>query len=148
MVLVLRLHRCVRHFWLLIIVVPTLLVGGLTVGHFHRIFGAGPPNSAGDRRDEIILSLPKYVTYEIVGPSIATGSVSYVDGRAEVREASFSTLPWSLTVNTVSLSMFANVMAQRDGMQLGCKIIVNGELRTEQIVAGHHASTFCLVKVA
>lgn len=74
--------------------------------------------------------------------------VSYVDERAQAQETQFHALPWSLTLTTTQPSVFANVIAQGDGPELGCRITVNGELRDEHQADGHSAATFCVVKAA
>jgi hypothetical protein len=41
--------------------------------------------------------------------------------------------------------MSANIMAQGDSHEIGCRITVDGVVRDEQSRNGHNAQTFCLV---
>lgn len=91
---------------------------------------------------------PKRVTYEVFGPGDTTGSVSYLNDRAVPEEVNFTRLPWTYTLTTTIAAIPANVVAQGNSDSIGCRIIVNGEIRDEQSSRGHHAQTFCLVKAA
>jgi hypothetical protein len=41
-----------------------------------------------------------------------------------------------------------NVVAQTDGDQIGCQIIVNDVVKDERSITGVNAETFCIVKSA
>lgn len=142
-----KLRGPVERLWIVLVVVPVAAVGALVIYRFHGVFGSTPVASGGTG-GEIVSTVPKYVTYEIYGPKGTSGMVSYVDERAQSRDAAFESLPWSLTLTTTQPSVFANVMAQGDSDELGCRITVNGELRDEQRADGHDAATFCVVKAA
>jgi hypothetical protein len=49
---------------------------------------------------------------------------------------------------TMSPAVIANLVAQGDSDQIGCRITVNGAVKDEQFATGHHAQVFCLVKAA
>lgn len=142
------LRSPLERLWIVLVIVPVATVGALVISRFHGIFGADHSATAAAAGGEIVSTVPKYVTYEIYGPSHTSGMVSYVDERAQSREATFHSLPWSLTLITTQPSVFANVMAQGDSDALGCRITVNGDLRDEQQSDGHSAATFCVVKAA
>ena len=91
---------------------------------------------------------PKSVTYEVFGPGDTVGSVSYLDKNAVPEQANFISLPWTYTLTTTVPAVVANVVAQGNSDNIGCRIIVNGDVRDEQSSSGHHAQTFCLVKAA
>ncbi|MEO6792519.1 MAG: MmpS family transport accessory protein [Mycobacterium sp.] len=137
-----------ERLWIVLVIVPVVAVGALVIYRFHGMFGAEGASAAGGAGSEILSTVPKYVTYEIYGPEATSGMVSYVDERSRAQEATFDSLPWSLTLTTTQPSVFANVMAQGDSHQLGCRITVNGELREQQQAYGHGAATFCVVKAA
>lgn len=143
-----KLRAALQRLWVVLVIVPVAAVGSLVIYRFHGVFGSDPQAGARSGSGEIVSTVPKYVTYEIYGPEGTSGMVSYVDERAEPQEARFDTLPWSLTLTTTQPSVFANVMAQGDGGELGCRITVNGELRDQQQTDGHAAATFCVVKAA
>ncbi|MEO9018401.1 MAG: MmpS family transport accessory protein [Mycobacterium sp.] len=143
-----RLWTSVQRLWIGLVIVPVVAVGGLVIFRFHGIFGSDPSTAAHGVGGEIVSTVPKYVTYEVYGPAATSGMISYVDEHAESREAQFATLPWSLTLTTTVPSVFANILAQGDGPELGCRITVNGDLRDQQQATGHDAATFCVVKAA
>ncbi|MEB3023493.1 MmpS family transport accessory protein [[Mycobacterium] crassicus] len=143
-----RLRRPLERLWIVLVIVPVAAVGALVIYRFHGVFGSEGAAAGGNSGGEIVSTVPKYVTYEVYGPEGTSGMVSYVDERAQAQEATFHSLPWSLTLTTTLPSVYANVMAQGDGHELGCRITVNGELRDEQQTDGHAAATFCVVKAA
>ena len=63
-------------------------------------------------------------------------------------QENFSSLPWRYTISTTMSSVIANVVAQGDSDDLGCRITVNGELKDEHHASEHHAQVSCLVKAA
>lgn len=98
--------------------------------------------------DESRPVIPKDVIYEVFGPEGTAGQVNYLDENSQPQRADFTNLPWSFTISTKLTSIFANVVAQGDSSSIGCRIIVNGEVRDEQTVDTHNAQVFCLVKSA
>lgn len=143
-----RLRGPLERLWIVLVIVPVAAVGALVIYRFHGVFGSHGAATGGDRGGQIVSTVPKYVTYEVYGPEGTSGMVSYVDERAQPQEATFRSLPWSLTLTTTQPSVFANVMAQGNSDELGCRITVNGQLRDEQQTGGHSAATFCVVKAA
>lgn len=143
-----KLRGPLERLWIVLVIVPVVAVGALVIYRFHGVFGAQGAAASGNGGGQIVSTVPKYVTYEVYGPEGTSGMVSYVDARAQSQEATFASLPWSLTMTTTGPSVFANVMAQGDSSELGCRITVNGELRDQQHAAGHAAATFCVVKAA
>ncbi|WP_420108399.1 MmpS family transport accessory protein [Mycolicibacter arupensis] len=143
-----KFRDALKRLWVVLVIVPVAAIGGLVIYRFHGVFGADGAAVAGGTGGEIVSTVPKYVTYEIYGPESTSGMVSYVDERAQSQEAQFHSLPWSLTLTSTQPSVFANVMAQGDSHELGCRITVNGELRDEHQTDGHSAATFCVVKAA
>lgn len=144
-----RYLRFIRRIWVPLVVVVALATGGVAVERLHGIFGstrAGTGDAAG--AEQIVSTNPKSVAYEVFGPVGTSGMISYLDENAQAREADFDTLPWSVTLTTTSPSVLANISAQGDGPSLGCRIVVNGVVRDEQVSDAHHAMTFCLVKAA
>lgn len=141
------LARGLARTWVPLVIVLVVGVGGVVISRFHGVFGSGPGNGGG-RAENIVSTVPKYVTYEVYGPAATTGMISYVDEHAQAQEARFAGLPWTVTLTTTLPSVFANIMAQGDSTDLGCRITVNGEVRDEQSGNGTDATAFCLVKAA
>jgi hypothetical protein len=75
-------------------------------------------------------------------------SISYVDVNAQPQRVDNTTLPWSYTITTTQPAVFANVVAQGDSDDIGCRVVVNGEVKDERSANGVNALTYCLVKSA
>lgn len=138
-----------KRFWVAIIAVVALLVAVAVVGRLRTFFDSDrplPPDVA--VADVIVPINTKQVTYEIVGPAGATGQVSYLDDNGKTHQVDFDGLPWSVTVSTTDPGMLANIVAQGDTNVLGCRILVDGKLVTENQADGHNAQAFCLDKAA
>lgn len=124
-------------------------LSGFAIYQMHGIFGSHQSASAsGGGADRIVAFNPKLVLYEVYGPNETAGSISYLDENANPISADFTTLPWSVQVSTTLPSMFANLVAQGNSDNIGCRITVNGQLREDQSSSGHEAQAFCLVKAA
>lgn len=139
----------VKRFWVVLIVVAAVVVAAVVVSRLRGFFGSDLPAPAGSAgADAIVAFNRKTVTYEVVGPPGASGSVSYLDVDGQTREASFTELPWSVSVTTTDPGVFANLVAQGNVSTLGCRILVNGTVTAEYHASGRDAQAFCLDKAA
>jgi Mycobacterium membrane protein len=144
-----RMEGAVRRRWIPIVVAVACLVGGAAVYRLHGLFGAGNAALVGGARSEKIIEInPKNVTYQLFGPSNTSGTVSFLDADSQPQTANFGALPWQITVTTTLSSMVANIVAQGNSDSLGCRIIVNGDVRDEHASTELNAATYCLVKSA
>ena len=138
-----------KRAWIPLVVLIAVAVGATAVDRLRGVFGSDKLfSSTGSSAEAIVPFNPKSVTYEVFGPSDTKGSVSYLNKTAEPEEANFTSLPWTYTLTTTIPAVIANVIAQGNSDSIGCRIIVNGQVRDEQSSSGHHAQTFCLVKAA
>ena len=138
-----------KRAWVPLVVVVAVAAGAVAVDRLRGVFGSDEIFSATRSSAEAIVPFnPKRVTYEVFGPSDTAGSVSYLNKNAQPEEANFTNLPWTYTLTTTIPAVIANVVAQGNSDSIGCRIIVNGDVRDEQSSNGHHAQTFCLVKAA
>jgi hypothetical protein len=138
-----------KRAWVPLVVVIAVALGGIAVNRLRGVFGSDAIFTAtGSSAEPLEPSHLKRVTYEIYGPSDTTGSVSYLDKKAQHEQADFGGLPWTLTITTTVPAVIASVVAQGDSENIGCRITVNGEVKDERSSAGHHAQTSCLVKAA
>ena len=138
-----------KRVWVPLVVLAAVGLGGVAVDQLRGVFGSDEIFSAsGSSAEPLEPSHLKRVTYEVYGPSDATGSVSYLDKNAQPEQANFSKLPWTFTITTTVPAVVANVVAQGNSDNIGCRITVNGEVKDERSSAGHHAQTSCLVKNA
>lgn len=138
-----------KRAWVPLVVVVAVVLGGDAVLRLRGVFGSDEIFSAtGSGAQPLEPSHVKRVTYEVYGPDGTSGSVSYLDNSAQVQQANFTGLPWTVTVTTMAPAVMASVVAQGDSDDIGCRITVNGEVKSEKTSTGHHAQTSCLVKAA
>ena len=138
-----------KRYWVMAMVLVAVVAAAAVVGRLRTFFDTDKPYIASSLpADEIRPINTKVVTYEIVGPSDASGRVSYLDVNGKTMEASFTSLPWSVTVSTTDPGVRANVVAQGDTAALGCRILVNAALVVENYAAGRDAQVSCLDKAA
>jgi hypothetical protein len=134
--------------WIPLLLVVVLSISGLAVTRLHKVFGSQDLNANSGAGIKIVQFNPKVVKYEIFGAPGSTANINYWDADANTHQLNDVPLPWSVTLSTTLPTVSANIMAQTDGGQIGCRISVDGELREHQSSDGHNAQTFCLVKSA
>jgi len=140
--------RVLSRLWIPLTLAVVLAVSGLVVSRLHRIFGSQDLNANANAGIEIVQFNPKVVTYEVSGPPGSTANINYWDADANTHQVNGAPLPWSYTVTTTLPSMSANIMAQADADEIGCRITIDGVVREQRNVDGVNAQTFCLVKSA
>lgn len=144
-----RMLGWLRRFWVTAVIVLALVAAVSVVGRLRTFFDTDKPYIAASMpADDIKPINTKRVTYQIVGPPDASGRVSYLDVNGKTMEASFTELPWSVTVSTTDPGVLANVVAQGDTAALGCRILVDDKLVAEDVAEGRDAQAFCLDKAA
>ena len=127
--------------------VVVLAASGLIVVRLHKVFGSEDLNAAAGAGIEIVQFNPKIVVYDVFGPAGTTATIDYFDADANTHEVN-TTLPWSTTISTTLPAVSANIMAQGNGDQIGCRVTVDGVVRDQKSTDGLNAQTFCLVKSA
>ena len=144
-----RMLGTLKRFWVVAVIVVALVAAISVVGRLRTFFDSDKPYIAASMpADDIKPINTKRVTYQIIGPPDASGRVSYLDVNGKTMEASFTALPWSVTVSTTDPGVLANVVAQGDTAALGCRILVDDKLVAENFADGRHAQAFCLDKAA
>ena len=91
---------------------------------------------------------PKNVTYEVFGSLGGGGKVTYADLNSAPIEVTLASLPWSHAETTMASSASLSLVAQVDGDSVGCRILVNGQVRDEQSVTHEGAAVACTVTAA
>ncbi|HMZ12617.1 MAG TPA: MmpS family transport accessory protein [Mycobacterium sp.] len=138
-----------KRFWVVAVIVIALIAAVGVVSRLRTFFDSDKPYIGASQPADAIKPInTKRVTYQIVGPPDASGRVSYLDVNGKTIEASFTELPWSVTVSTTDPGVLANVVAQGDSAELGCRILVDDKLVAENFAEGRHAQAFCLDKAA
>jgi len=139
--------KLLKRIWIPLVIAAVVMVGGFVAYRLHKIFGSQHLSTAGQVEAIVPINV-KRVTYEVFGPAGTTGHVSYLDENAQPHEANFGALPWSHTVVTTLPGVFATVVAQGDSETIGCRIVVDGNVRDQQSTNSFDAQTFCLDKAA
>jgi len=83
--------------------------------------------------------------YEVFGPAGTVADISYFDVNSEPQQVDGARLPWSLKITTTSPSVVGSIVAQGDSDSIGCRIVVDGEVKAERISNEVNAYTHCLV---
>ncbi len=127
--------------------VLVVAITGLAIYRLHGIFGSHSNVSANaGLSNEVVPFNPKQVVLEVFGAPGAVATINYLDVNAQPQQVKNAPLPWSYTITTTEPAVVGNVVAQGTGDTLGCRIIVNGEVKDERTVNKVDAYTFCLDK--
>lgn len=134
--------------WIVLVIVLVVAVAGFCVVRLRSIFGNHDNRPIGNSSlDDIKPFNPKHVVYQVFGNG-ATANINYLDINAQPRRIDNVPLPWTLSVTTTLPSVSVNVVAQTEGDEIGCRIIVNDVVKDERSATGVNAETFCIVKSA
>ncbi|MHC9296931.1 MmpS family transport accessory protein [Mycobacterium sp. LTG2003] len=139
--------RVIKRAWIPVVLIVVLAISGLVVSRLHKMFGSEDLNANAGASIEIVQFNPKVLVYDVYGPPGTSAQISYFDPDAKVHLVTAS-LPWSITLSTTLPTVSANLMAQSDSDQIGCRVTVNGIVREEKSADGVNAQTYCLVKSA
>ncbi len=132
---------------MLLAAVVVLGVAAFGVYRLHGIFGSHNNTSTGSGIENDITPFnPKQVIYEVFGAPGAVATINYLDVNAAPQRVDDATLPWKYQATTTQPAVIANLVAQGNGNTLGCRIIIDGEIKDERTVNEVRAYTFCLDK--
>jgi hypothetical protein len=145
----LRILGLLRRLWIPLLVLVVVGAGGFTVSRLHGIFGSEKrPSYADTNVNDTKPFNPKHLTYEVFGPPGTVATISYFDVNAEPQHVEGASLPWSLKFEITKTTAVGSIVAQGDSDSIGCRIIVDNEVRAERISNQVSASTYCLLKSA
>jgi Mycobacterium membrane protein len=137
-----------KRIWIVLVIAVVIAVAAFCVLRLRSFFGNHDTSGIGNSSlDDIKPFNPKHVVYKVYG-SGATANINYLDINAQPRRADNVPLPWTLSVTTTLPSVSVNVVAQTDGDEISCQIIVNDVVKDERSITGVNAETFCIVKSA
>ena len=138
-----------RRLWIPLLVLVVIAAGGFAVSRLHGIFGSDKrPSYADTKVNDSKPFNPKHLTYEVFGSPGTVANISYFDVNAEPQHIEGASLPWSLDFAITETSAVGSVVAQGDSDNIGCRIIVDGEVKTERTSNQVNAFTSCLLKSA
>lgn len=144
------MFKRLRRYWLPMVVLVALAIGGFVIERMHGIFGSNNEitrEGAGIAKDPKPFN-PKRVTYEVFGPAGATATINYLDLSANPQSLKRVPLPWTLTLTTTAPAAFPILLAQGDAESIGCRITIDDKVKDEKSGQGVDAFTFCQVKSA
>ncbi|KUI04638.1 hypothetical protein AU190_03770 [Mycolicibacterium acapulense] len=141
-----------KRLWIPLLVLVVMVAGGFTVSRLHGIFGSEQRPSYADTDTQVAEKQnfdPKYLVYEVFGPPGTVADISYFDVDAEPQFVKGASLPWSSKFEITEAAGIGNLMAQASNSNsIGCRIIVDGEVKSEKIREGVSAFTYCMLKAA
>jgi hypothetical protein len=142
------IFRALRRLWIPLVVLAVIGAGGLTVSRLHGIFGSEKrPLYADTRTDDAKPSNPKHLRYEIFGPPGTVADISYFGENGDPQHIEGVSLPWSLEFAITAVSI-GSIAAQGDSDSIGCRILVDGVVKSEKVTHEASAFTSCLLKAA
>lgn len=111
--------------------------------------GQGQRPITGDRQSQPPYRGPKYVMYEVFGPAGTTASINYMGVNGQPNRVDNVQLPWTFQYGTTLPSVEADIVAQTDADEIGCRILVDGVVKDESVrrgMPGQKAEAHCAAK--
>lgn len=143
------IFRVLGRLWIPLVVLVVIGAGGLTVSRLHGIFGSERrPSYADSNINDSQPFNPKHLTYEIFGSPGTVADISYFDVDDDPRLVKGASLPWSLEFAFSKAAVVGSIVAQGDSDSIGCRILVDGQVKAENISNQVHAFTSCILKSA
>jgi hypothetical protein len=140
-----RRRRLLSRIWLPTLAFVVVVVAGFTIHAAHGIFGSQDRTQSPGSKFAIAQFNPKRINYQVFGDFDGWGRISYWDVNSKPIDVDLTALPWTHTETTVLTTATADITAQVAGGNVGCRITVDGRVRSEHIATGEHAGVWCQV---
>ncbi|UVO12171.1 MmpS family protein [Mycobacterium sp. SVM_VP21] len=141
------LFPLVRRGWMVLVALAVVAVAAFCVYRLHGIFGSGDTTStSSEGAEEIVPFNPKDVVNEVFGAPGAVATINYLDVNAAPQQVIDAPLPWRYQATTTEPAVIADLRAQGNGDTLGCRIVIDGELKDERTANAVSAYIYCLDK--
>jgi hypothetical protein len=137
-----------KRVWIPLVVLAVIVCGGFAVSRVRARSGSEKPSGYSNSTATDTVFGPKSVVYEVFGPVGTVADISYFDLNSDPHRVDRARLPWSLQITANVPAVMGNVVAQGDSNSIGCRIVVNGQVKAERISNEVNAYTHCLVKGA
>jgi len=119
------------------------------VSRLHGIFGSEKSLSYSDTGEEQAKPFnPKHLRYEVFGAPGTVAQISYFNANGDPQFIEGVHLPWSLEFPITATAGVGSIAAQGDSDSIGCRILVDGEVKSEKVTNEVSAFTSCLLKAA
>jgi Mycobacterium membrane protein len=138
-------RRLASRLWLPTVVSVVAVVAGFTIEDAHGIFGSQDRTRSPGNKFSIAQFNPKRIEYDVFGDLAGWGRASYWDVNSHAIAVDLAALPWTHTEITVLTTATADITAQVAGGNIGCRITVDGQVRSEHTATGEHAGVWCQV---
>jgi hypothetical protein len=139
--------QVLRRVWLPLLVSVVVAVGGFGAYRVRSQSGVQQSTADSGFTDAKPFSR-KVLRYEVDGSPGSVADVNYFDENAQPTRVDGAQLPWSFTIVSTLPALTGNIVAQGNGGRIGCRIVVNGEVKADRSSVEHDAYTFCIVKSA
>ena len=140
-----RGRRLVSKLWVQMVTLVVVGVAGFAINSFHGIFGSQDITKSSGNRFVIAQFNPKNIKYEVFGDYGGWGRVSYWDVDSKPVEVNLTALPWAHIETTTMTTATADITAQAAGGNIGCRITIDDQVRSEHTARGDHAGVWCQV---
>lgn len=132
---------------MVLVAVVVVAVAGFAVYRLNGIFGSDHDTSTPPAfSDQIVPFNPKRVVLEVFGAPGTVATINYLDIDAQPQRVDDVALPWTYDATTTEPAVFVNVMAQGDSDSIGCRIVIDDEVKDERVVNTVNAYVYCLDK--
>jgi hypothetical protein len=144
-----KISGILRRLWIPLLVLVVVVAGGFAVSRLRAIFGSdNRPSYADTQNNDTKPFNPKHMIYEVFGAPGTVADISYFDLNADPQHIDGMSLPWSLDLPISNGAAVGSVVAQGDSDNIGCRIIVDGKVKTEKVSDQVNAFASCLLKSA
>jgi hypothetical protein len=138
-------RRLMSRLWLPAVVSVVVIVAGFTIDAAHGMFGSQDRTRSPGNKFAVVQFNPKRIEYDIFGDLDGWGRVSYWDVNSRPIAVDLTALPWAHIETTVLTTATADITAQVAGGNVGCRISIDGHVRSEHTATGEHAGVWCQV---
>lgn len=135
--------RILKRVWIPLVVLIVAVAGAFTVSRLHGVFGSDDRPAYSDTQADTKPYNPKHMTYEVFGPPGTVASISYFDENSNPKFIESASLPWTLEFPVDDSTAIGSVLAQGSADNIGCRILVDNQVRTEKITDNFRAFTSC-----
>ncbi len=141
--------RVLGRVWIPLVVLLVIAAGGYVVSDLRGAFGSEKrPTYSGSYVKDSKAVRPKQLIYEVFGPAGAVADISYFDVNSQPQQVEGASLPWSMTITPDSPAVIGSIVAQGNDNSIGCRIVVDGDVKVERISSEVKAFTHCLLAAA